>query len=238
MKKLSVLFFILSVVVSEVSAQTFPSDRTKFAKQLLTVTQQSATQKDQEFIKNVLSPYLLSEANMSNDVFNKMVETCNLMDTKKLRFYPDTYQYVYVMYIMSKNKVSQSNYDNWHKIFSTYLEGKTAKNAQEFLTFSYTFFDENTLSSRSNFTWKYIGGTFEFKADKNPSINLTGGKLVCYLDNRGSGSNFKLIDSIVVKKTEGVFLPMDDDFKGKGGMVTWEKVGLAPDKVFAEFTTP
>ncbi len=238
MNKLGLTSLFLFIIFSTINAQTFPNDRAKFSKQLLTVTAQSATAKDQDFIKNTLSPFLLSEANMSNEIFDKMVVSCNLMDGKRLSFYPEIYQYVYTIYSLSKNNVSKQNYDNWHAILSTYFEGKSMTKAKEFLTFSYDFFGGNTLSSRSNFAWKYIGGTFTFRADKEPTIDLKDGKLVCYLDNKGKGANYQLIDSIVVSKTAGVFYPMKDVFDGKNGVITWEKVGLDPTKVFAELLTP
>lgn len=238
MNKIGLTSLFLFLICLTINAQTFPNDRAKFSKQLLTVTAQSATASDQDFIKKTLTPFLLSKENMSDEVFDKMVTSCNLMFDKRLSFYPEIYQYVYTMYSISSNKVSKQNYDNWHKLLSAYFEGKSMNKAKEFLTFSYAFFSENTLSSRSNFSWKYIGGTFTFRDDKEPIIDFEGGKLVCFLDNKARGEKFQLIDSIVVRKTGGVFYPMKDAFDGKNGVITWEKVGLDPATLYAEFLTP
>lgn len=238
MIKKNVLTFLLLLVVADLFAQTFPNDRAKFPKQLATVISQSATTSDQEFIKNKLTPFLLSESNITTEAFNQMVETCNLMDVKKFRFYPEIYQYVYATYALSVSKISKQNYDNWYKILSAYIEGKTTTKAKEFISFSYDFFDNNTLGKRSNYEWKFIGGAYSIYADKDPRIELVGGKLVCNLGNNSSGGNYKIYDSIVVKNTNGSFYPMKDEFYGKGGLITWEKVGLDPNAVFAEVATP
>lgn len=237
MKKCIWLAILLTAVL-EVFSQTFPADRTKFPKQLATVVAQSATDKDQEFIKNKLTPFLLSEVNISNEVFSQMVETCNLMDVKRMRFYPEIYQYVYATYALSVNKLSKQNYDNWFKILSSYIEGKTTTKAKEFISFSYDFFGNSILGQRSNYAWKYLGGTYVITNNKEPQIELKGGRLMCYLDNRGVGDNYKIIDSIVVKNTSGTLYPMKEEFLGNGGVVTWEKVGLDASKIFAEVITP
>jgi len=237
MKKVGLILVIVFSCL-DLFGQMFPMDRDKFTKQLIAVTAQSATIEDQEFMKKQLTPFLLSEANMSREIFEQMVNTTNLMNDKKLRFYPEIYQYVYATYSFCKNKQSKENYENWHKTLAAFLEGKTTTKAKDFIEFSAAFFDDYTITSQSNFSWKYIGGTFTFKNDKEPTLELKGGKLVCYLDNRAKGANFKLIDSVVIKKTEGTYFPMKNEFKGKGGVITWEKVGLDPDKVYAELLTP
>lgn len=239
MKNFSIILIILSWFFSPVlGQQTFPLDRDKFSKQLLAVTAQSATGEDQEFIRKQFAPFILSEANMSKEIFEKMVAMTNLMDSKRMRFYPEIFQYATASYWIVKNKESKQNYDTWHKILSGLVEGKSTSKAKEFIEFSADFFAERILIRQSNFDWKYVGGTIEFKEDKEPYINLKGGNMVCNLDNRGKGDRFKLIDSVVVKNTEGIYYPLKNDFKGKGGVVTWEKVGLEASKMYADILTP
>lgn len=238
MKKQAILL-LMSILSSFFGyGQTFPTDRARFSKQLLSSTAQFALDSDQEFIKKTLTPYLLSEANMSNEMFEKMVATSNLMLEKKIRVYPEVYQYIYATYVISLNNVSSTNYENWHVLLSSYLQGRSMNNAKEFVDFSYYFFKENTIASRSNFTWKYIGGDFEISKEKEPTINFKNGKLVCYLDNRKKGEGFLLIDSVVVHNSKGVFKPMKNDYQGEGGKITWEKAGLNPKEVYADFLSP
>lgn len=237
MKGKCLLLLLFYGFVSTLNAQTFPTNREKFAKQLLTVISQSATEDEQNFVKKELTNYLINPQNISEEAFNKIVNTANSMDAKRFRFYPDIFQYVQASYYLSKNNSAVENYDNWYTILSNLLDGKSSSKAKDFLTFSSSFLTEGELNRGPNFSWFYMGGNFVFKIDKEPKVLLSGGKLVCQLDNRGKGNNKRLIDSVVVYETSGSFQPLINVFSGKGGRITWEKVGEDPTQLFATFTS-
>ena len=52
-----------------------------------------------DFAKKTLPQMLLESSEFPEAYFTKMVETCNLMVTKKLKPYPEIYQYVFLSYL-------------------------------------------------------------------------------------------------------------------------------------------
>ena len=97
------LFFSINL-----NAQTFPNNREKFVKELKNLISSAATAKDMSFINKQLEPMLLETKDFPDNYFEKMVETCNLMEVKKQKFYPETFNYVFSVYSFIKAKQSSA----------------------------------------------------------------------------------------------------------------------------------
>ncbi len=223
------LFFSLNL-----SAQTFPNNREKFVKEFKNLISSAATAKDMNFLNKQLEPMLLETKEFPDNYFEKMVETCNLMEVKKLKYYPETFNYVFSVYSFIKAKQSSASYSAWHSSVDKMLDAKNVSKFKDFIDFSAGFFSESKLTESSNFKWFYKGGTYTFNYTDKPFIKFEGGKLMCAVDNEGRDREKNpYIDSIVVRGCEGVFYPIAKDWDGKGGVVNWQKVGLPKEKTFA-----
>lgn len=236
MNKLRQSLLILGLMTISVSAmsQSFPGDRDKFVKELQRLVANSATADDVNFLKKQLTPMLLETKDFPDNYFSKMVETANLMETKKIKYYPEIYQYVYSVYSFVKTKQSASSYQAWHSSVDKMLDAKNINKFKDFIEFSAGFFSENILTESSNFKWKYQGGTYSFEYTDKPLIKFEGGRLSCVVDNRARNKEEnKKIDSIVIYNSKGVFYPVGKDWTGKGGTIDWQKVGLPKDNTFA-----
>ncbi len=223
------LFFSINL-----NAQTFPNNREKFVKELKNLISSAATAKDMSFINKQLEPMLLETKDFPDNYFEKMVETCNLMEVKKQKFYPETFNYVFSVYSFIKAKQSSASYSAWHSSVDKMLDAKNVSKFKDFIDFSAGFFSESKLTESSNFKWFYKGGTYTFSYTDKPFIKFEGGKLMCLVDSEGKDrATNPFIDSIVVRGCEGTFYPIAKDWEGKGGVINWQKVGLPKDKTFA-----
>lgn len=221
--------------IEHLNAQSFPKERDKFVKELQRLTAATAPEEDMSFMKKELVSSVVTTKAVSDEYFDKMVETANLMETKKMRYYPDIYQYVYSVHSFVKNNQGQESYKAWHGTLDKLLAAKNVNRAKDYIEFSAGFFSDRTLVANNNFKWKYTGGNYTFfYVDEKPYINFSGGNLGCYLDNRARNqADFKVLDSIFVEGCSGTFYPLEKEWKGKGGKVTWERVGLDKSKTYA-----
>lgn len=233
-KKSFLLLGLLIISFNSIS-QSLPSNREKFIKAFQNLVSVSATNEDMEFIKKQLAPSLLVGTDFSEARFTKMVETANLMESKKIRYYPEIYNYVFSVYSFVADKQTDVSFNSWHTSVDKMMDGKNVNKFKDFIEFSAIFFSEHVLTKSANFSWKYQGGKYTFEYTDQPIIKFEGGKLMCVVEK---GKNTKdYVDSIVVYNSTGTYYPNGKDWIGKGGSVNWQKVGLQKEKTNAKLNS-
>jgi hypothetical protein len=226
-------FLLLGVLFLSFIAhtQSFPDTREKFVKEYPKLMSVSATNDEMDFVKRKLTPSLIEGSTFSDAYFKKMVETANLMESKKIKYYPEIYNYVFSVYSFVNNKQSQESFNSWHTSVDNMLDAKNVTKFKDFIEFSATFFSEGILTNSANFSWMYQGGKYTFEYTDQPFIKFEGGSLKCVVEKTKNRKNY--IDSIVVYKTSGTYFPNGKNWTGKGGNIDWQKVGLAKENTSA-----
>ncbi len=225
---------LLVLAGSAWSQQVYSNNREKFVKEFQKSLSDYGKGEFHEFAKNTFPELLLESGTFPDDYFAKMVETCNLMVTKRLDPYPEIYDYVYSVSAFVRGKQSKESYVAWHSSVDKMLDARNVKKFKDFIEMSSGFFGESRLSASSNFSWFYNGGTYSFEYDDKPFIRFAGGNLACRVQSKRSGDGGAILDSLVVINTSGTYDPVLKKWEGDGGKVTWEKVGLDPNKTFVE----
>ncbi len=227
---------IVFCFVTQVAAQTYTPNREKFVKELKSAISANATGDDNDFLKDELAPLLLPAGGFPDEYFAKMVMTCNALEAKKIKPYPEIYQYVYSVASIVFQKQSKESYNVWHAAIDKLIINKNNKRFSDFIDFSSTFFSKQIIASNSAFDWKYIGGTYAFEDGEKTGIRFSGGRLVCHVNNKNKEEVRKIpfIDSTVIYNASGLFDPALKKWEGRGGTVTWEKVGIDKKTTFAE----
>lgn len=232
-----VLLAVLTLMTSSmIMAQTYSNDKEKFVKEFQKSLNEYGRGEFHDFAKKELPALLLESTEFPNDYFAKMVETCNQIELKRLKPYPEVYNYVYSVSAFVKSKQSNESYVAWHSSVDKLLDGRNVKKFSDFIDMSAGFFSEGRIAESSNFAWYYVGGTYEFKYDKKAFINFEGGNLVCRVISKRSQDKGEVLDSLNVINTSGEYDPSLKKWIGSGGQITWEKVDLDPTKTFAEIT--
>ena len=222
-----VFFFFIGVSI----AQPFSTDREKFAKEVSKYISLSENPEVRNFIKN-LEKFMLLE--IPQDRFMRMVETCNKIVEKKLKAQPDFYNYIRCIYFIQTTKVYNQNYLAWHEVFDENLDKSNMKYAKEYLEATSNFFERGALYTATNFEWVTHGGEYELKKGANGlEFHLEEANITCRTQMRGGEPE----DSMAIVKTTGVYDLEKSRWKGKGGMVTWEKVGLNKKETYADLKT-
>lgn len=231
----ALLLGVIAVMAGSLWAQdTYSNNREKFVKEFQKSLSDYGKGEFHDFAKNKLPVLLLETSDFPEEYFTRMVSTCNLMVTKRLNPYPEVYNYVYSVSAFVKGKQSKSSFDAWHSSVDKMLDSRNVKKFEDFIDLSAGFFGESRLSESSNFSWYYYGGTYSFEFTDKPFIRFSNGNLACRVHSKRVGSEGEVLDSLQVIGTSGVYDPILKKWEGGGGKVTWEKVGLDPNKTFAE----
>ncbi len=156
--------------------------------------------------------------------------TGDKMLEQKMSANPYFTAYLDALSLVKKSELGESRFKNWHDVLDGMLgsiENRKLKPFQDFLDFSYGFFEKNALrKSDLGTTWIARASRYDLVLENNsPLIKYDKLDLVA---SRGK-------DSIVINSTAGIYDPVAEVWKGKGGIVTWERLGLSKE-VYAELT--
>ncbi len=161
--------------------------------------------------------------------FNRIHKLANRMLEERMSSNPYFINYLRGLTAIRKVPETERLFVEWHNVLDTLLsstEDRPARDFSTFLSFSISFFDQNTLRS-SGTTWQYQGEGYSFAyREGEPQLVFGAGDLI--------GSRKE--DTLRIQETEGIYLPLDLRWIGEKGKITWERAGLGAD-VFASFDT-
>lgn len=213
--------------------QTYSNDRDKFVKEFQKALSEYGKGDFHDFSKRDFPQLLLESGEFSDAYFNRMVATCNLMVEKKLKPYPEIYNYVFSVSSLVSGKQTAASYEAWHSSVDKMLESRYVRKFSDFIELSAGFFSESCIATSSNFKWFYVGGNYSFEYDDKAYMKFSGGNLVCRVESKRSSDSGDTVDSLEVIGAEGTYDPILKKWDGRGGKITWEKVGLDKNKTFA-----
>jgi len=176
--------------------------------------------------------------NFSSEYQNRVVETCNLLEEKRRPTFPDIYGYLISVHSFVLTNQPKESFETWHHTIDALLNSKKATNFQKFITVCEGFFSDGTIYKVPKYKWSVNGGSYSFKFEKNrPKIIFKDVDLSCFIIDAGAGKKDNpYFDSMIVKKTSGVFEPFINKWTGNGGEMDWGRTGLDPKANYAEIT--
>jgi hypothetical protein len=217
-------------------SQTFPNTKEKFVKDFQKKISEYSDRDLNKFVKDEFAILLLETQEFPDDYFAKLVESCNKMEVKRLKVYPEIYNYVYSVTTFVTSKQPKESYLAWQSTVDKMLESRQVKKIKSFVEFTAGFLSNGNISTSSNFAWFYLGGNYAFEFDSKVQVNLSGGNLVCRAIGKSGATRGQTVDSLRVLDTDGVYDPVLKKWIGNSGKITWNKVGLDPTKNYAELS--
>ena len=217
------LFILMAMVVSLAKSQTpvpdtLSTDSELFYQQLTTILMGTPSKTWQKKSKVLLERFY---AGWSVGRFNKEEKEAirglvQKMRDKKVRAYPNLYQYIYSLTLLSESHQPPASILAWHRFASQLLDEKTTKNFLRFLKTGNGLFEKRQIyKTKSSFAWYYRNGRFRFHYDSVFTISFTNLNLVCATKR----------DSVVILNTSGVFNYNNERWKGTNGKITWQRFG-------------
>jgi len=211
--------------------QSFPNDKKKFIKHIHKTFSSQENNSQQKFINETLPNNINSNA-INDEYFLRMVNICNELESQRFKPYPVIYNYLKSVYSHSKYVNNIEKYTKWEDVLKLHFERKYKKDVNAFIIFSNYFFKYQLIHTTDKRKWFCKAGSYSFRFKKEAIIEFSKIDLSCHYTKNLSGRNS--YDSIVVKNTKGTYYTKSAVWKGSGGVINWEKVGVPEKSTKAE----
>jgi len=222
-------FLIICFVVSVVTLQAqqlrkFSGDSTKFIGELSQLFS-LLSKNDQKIVEKVLIPFIQKWESEQYSPSKKQIiySVCNKMLKKRMRAFPDFYNYIYALNVFIDSHQPDPYFYDWSEIMESLTETKYSRHYLKFLEFSIHLFEEDMIYHSSSTEWKLMTPNYRFLNDSVPMVEVMPTDIICY-SNR---------DTLTIYQTQGLFYPLETRWYGRGGRVDWQRAGLDPARVYA-----
>ncbi len=228
-KALVILLFLFTAISFEncFSNESFTrSDEDFFIelKEIFSGLDRRERQAKEEFVDSFAVVW--RHSNFSDEQKNLVYETFDAMAGIRLRPVIDYPVYLKCIMALQNSRNARDNFITWHESFDGLITLRNQRRFVNYLNYSLNLFKDNIVYSSPTIKWQYDNDNYllNFNSD-TISVEFTGGNLTLYAQR----------DSIIIYNTDGVVYPFEERWRGNGGRITWERVDLDPDKVFAVF---
>jgi hypothetical protein len=153
-----------------------------------------------------------------------MIETTNLMQAQRLRPFPYLFGYVSSAMTYLTDKPDALNFEDWNRSVQKIIKDENERQLQSYLERSGDFFRRGVLFRSNSVQWQMIEGEWTMAGDSLPGFSIREARLVCYASR----------DSISISGAAGLFFPVENEWVGTSGLITWERAGYPADDVYAE----
>lgn len=147
----------------------------------------------------------------------------NEMVKKKIKPYPDFFNYVNALNIFARTRQPAACFMPWSDILKRLLAEKSNRKFTAFLESTAGLFESNLVFKSQTTRWKIAKPEFTFRFDTVPYLEFSPSDLVCYASD----------DSLNIYNTRGTYYPLTSLWKGSRGTVNWKRAGMDPSEIFA-----
>lgn len=228
MKRVALLSFIIIIGLSSSrfwwQTAKFSGDPTVYIEEL------------KDFMKNISEQHepvleAFEQAWEEDSLFTEVeqadiIRVSQKMIVRKARPYPQFVHLLECYLAVKEGGVSQNNYNRWLAGMEVMLDKRKTSPSKisTLLSFSTNLFSENAILRSNSTLWIVSSNDYEIIADKDFFVEFKNTNLTC----------FTRADSIQILNTTGRVYPLDANWVGQNGMVTWERGGYSIDEVFCQ----
>ncbi|MFO7978916.1 MAG: hypothetical protein R6U64_09665 [Bacteroidales bacterium] len=163
--------------------------------------------------------------NLSQARKDTIVQAIEKLQQARFQPWPDIGYYLKVVVASAAGHQPDSLFSRWHQSLAFLLQHQTFHRTLNFMERSAVFLREQVLFESSSVKWTVKGGQWEFNIfDDQPWVVFSHADLTAFAHH----------DSTAIHHTSGRASLLTEECIGQGGTVTWKRVLLNPDKVFAQ----
>ena len=219
-----ILWLLLPLFSAGQDMVRFSGDSTKFIGELNTILEPLAANEKKMSLEVVKEFMMKWNAEQYNPSKKKLIYSVgNEMLIKRLKPYPDFYNYIRVLNTFLDTHQPDFLFYEWFSILKKLIEKKNSRYFVQFVEQSISLFGENLVFISSSTRWKIMNPDYHMKYDSVPVFTFGPTNLVCYAND----------DSLIIDHTRGIFYPLITYWFGKGGHVDWQRAGLDAAQVYA-----
>ncbi len=149
---------------------------------------------------------------------------CNEMLKKKIRTFPDFFNFIEALDAFVSSHQPQSQFTPWSAILRQLISEKNSRNLNSFLEITTTLFKEGLMYKSMSTEWKVSPPNFTMRLDSVPLIEFSKADLICHVNK----------DSMVIYGTRGIYFPLSLRWLGFEGRVYWQGAGTQQGQIYAD----
>lgn len=127
----------------------------------------------------------------------------------------------------SQSDKFEGEFNNWSRVVMELLQTAATSRQMKFFAFSKDLFADNVLMRNRSVVWMTAQPSYTFLMDSVPILRFEQPVTLMCLARE---------DTLQIRHTEGAFYPMNGMWKGKNGLVDWNKAGYSLAEVYAELS--
>ncbi len=229
-KKVNILFiFLICFMFSASTQEMFTTDVERFHRDFGSTLRFSGEVREgddnlrREFINFWTSDILSYEEKIN------FIETANIMGSKGCKEYPDFVCLAANIMAFKRKNISAECYNNYETALIDLLTVRrpNLRDVSDYMLNINRLVERDIVCKNPRTLWKAENNNFSIFYENNEfkilfhKINLVG---------------YQNVDSLKIEKTNGEYFPDRKLWNGKGGFVTWERVGYGRDSIIAELS--
>jgi len=219
------LLLVFTSLITSLRAQTikeFQLDTATYLSELRSFTGTSLQSDELDDFESFIHLF----DSLSYDHQMDIIEASNLMLKKRCRPRPHFISYQRAMMEFFYGDKTSHGYEEWFE-GCILLLGDEKISQQIFLQWlklSLSLLKENIFYASNTITWKVSSPSFSFHCEKTPSVCFEDVTVACYAG----------MDFIQIMNASGYIDPLNLQWVGKKGLVTWERVGMPESEINAQ----
>ena len=162
---------------------------------------------------------------LSYELQLQIIDVSNMMLNRKCRPRPHFIKYQRIMMEFFTEAKTSHGYDQWLEGYKRLLgqDDVSIAAVDQLLSLTLNLLDENMLYSSNTISWKVSTPSFQFLNGEKLTVGFEDVVVACYFDR----------DFIQIKNATGYVDPLELNWYGSHGMVTWERAGMPESELNA-----
>jgi len=215
---------ILSGIAQAQDFRKFSGETGTFLEELTQFMQPNISAEDETVLQEFISVWR-SDSLYTVEEQNNIVRISVLLLQKKAKASPQFSKYLECLIDFKRKHQTPDNFHNWINgtLFMADERKTTLSMLYHVFQFTQQFIDSSLLYKSTTVSWK----------SSNPEYRILGKEGIAVQVGKTTLTCRTRFDSIQIPETQGTYYPVENVWKGKDGLVTWERAGFKRDEVFA-----
>jgi len=155
---------------------------------------------------------------------NDIIAMSNVMVKKRFQASPTFLYFIDNILSIKRDEDNSANFNDWFKSLDYFIKRKRTGNLHKYFISSSIFFKTHHIYEKGKKIWKLSNGRMKIIDEKHYPVFVFS-----YVDIIGTTGK----DSSYILRTSGKYYPLKQRWKGQGGKIFWNRVGLDTAVVFA-----
>lgn len=211
----------------QAQAPVFPSDQAAYQGAITKFLTEANRKEATTFLEGSFVPFW-NGSFMNSALRDRVVSVSNVMGKKRFQAFPDFMDLLSTVVAFQTKGHSPAELGAWLQALEQAGRSSRKKDLEEMLGFGKGLLAENILYQATATNWHTRSGGFIFKYDQGPQVEYSSVDLVWSSKT----------DSSVIFATSGVFHPLEQEWRGVGGTINWQRAGLDVRSTYVKWAHP